>query len=548
MSQNNPFIFSNETRKHNLQILKTKPFDLLIVGAGINGAGAARDAALRGLNVALIDKDDFSSGTSSSSSKLIHGGLRYLETYQFKLIYESSKERRVLQKVMPSLIKPCKFIFPVYKNSKPGIFLISCGMWLYDVLATFRNNGLHKIYNRKSFSVIEPMLNKEGLVGGASYYDCIADDSRLTIENAISAHLNGAVCANYIKASSILSRNQNLSTINAVDTISGDKFEIKAKVIVNCSGPWVDKTLSSLKKIESKKIRPTKGVHFIVKRDKINNNNAIVMKAVKDNRTTFVIPWDKFTLVGTTDTDYDADLDNVYATKKDIEYLIESLNILFPEAKLSKDDIISSYAGLRPLVYEKGKNESAVSREHKIFIDDNIVTIAGGKLTTYRPMVKELIDAVIKNFPFLKEKIIKPVKTSEACLETREEFSYREKLEKTKLTSETTIYLRKNYGKNILYILDLIIKNPSLGEKLEEDLPNIKAEVPYAIQHEMSYSLIDFYRRRTQIFLCAKSQGLDSIQFVADQHASALFWDDNKKQEMIDAFKEYFRVHNKFRK
>ena len=289
-------------------------FDLLIVGAGITGAGAARDAARRGLRVAIVDQDDVASGTSSRSSKLVHGGLRYLEQGEVSLVFEAVAERRVLQQIAPHLVNPIPFLLPVYKDSRRGMFTINVGMWLYDGLSLFRSPKMHESLSRKEVIKVEPSLRSEGLRGAPVYYDCATDDARLTLETLLDAVKAGAVVRTHTKVTQLVRENGLVSGAVVEDRLSGEEYTIRAHVVLNATGPWSDRTCSLTGESAAPRLRPTKGIHLVVDSSRLNVNHAIVGMHPSDGRVFFTIPWGEQTYIGTTDTDFQGDPSDVYAT------------------------------------------------------------------------------------------------------------------------------------------------------------------------------------------------------------------------------------------
>ena len=384
--------------------------DVLVIGGGITGAGIARDAARRGLKVAVVEQRDLAFGTSSRSSKLVHGGLRYLESYEFSLVFESVSERRVLMDLAPHLVNPLGFLFPVYKGSRQSLFVINAGMWLYDGLSLFRSPKIHKKLKPKEVAELEPAVKQEGLKGAPLYYDCSTDDARLTVETALDAVAHGAIIATYARVESFL-KDDNGRIQGAVVKCqtTGELKEVRASVVVNATGPWTDKTMAMSGTRKGNLLRPTKGVHIVVEFDKLPIQHAVVCFHPTDERVLFALPWGDRTYIGTTDTDYQGDEAEVAATLTDVDYLIEASNTYFPNHPVERADVIATWAGLRPLIAppsdgdgdedaEDGGevSESKVSREHQILVgQDGLITIAGGKLTTYRKMAGELVDTAV---------------------------------------------------------------------------------------------------------------------------------------------------------
>ncbi|MHA2364367.1 MAG: glycerol-3-phosphate dehydrogenase [Candidatus Hodarchaeales archaeon] len=533
---------SNQTivsRSQTWKRFASEEFDVCIIGGGITGAGIVRDAALRGLKVALIEKKDFGWGTSSRSSKLIHGGLRYLEHYKFGLVKESLRERVVLMKIAPHIIHPLPFLIPIYKGEKPPAILMRLGLFFYDFLSIGKRVGRRSWIKSKRAIELEPNLRSEGLKGIGKYFDCQMNDSRLTLENILSAQNLGAVLLNYSEAVSFRTDNGRLSAVLVRNLETQEETEIRAKVFVNAGGPWADSICKMENPNAKRKLANSKGSHFITK--KKFSDNAIVI-ALKDGRIVFVLPWGSdYSLIGTTDTFYEDDIDNIYCSEEDLEYLIEGVNRFFPSIPLSRDDILSTYAGVRPLVYDekKGADASDVSREHKIFTSDNgLISIIGGKYTTYRKMGKTITDLVVKKLK--KQKQLPD--SIEKCLTDKlplfggdihdwEDYFWSESkdlTDKYKLPDDIVPRLLGIYGSKLNVVLSLGEENEDWLTRLLPDHPYLKVQVIYAIRFEMARSLDDFFWRRTFFFL---ETNIDScLDDVAKLFASELEWDEEKME------------------
>src|SRR2546421_3688829 len=380
--------------RRNLYALGTEVFDVLVVGGGIFGAGIARDAALRGLRVALIDKADFASGTSSRSSKLIHGGFRYLEQAACRLVMESCRERQVLRNMAPHLVKPLPFLLPVYQGDKRSLGKMRVGMALYDALALYRNYARHRGLSARATVDQEPNLARTGLLGSILYWDCQEDDARFCVENILHAVRLGAVCVNYCELSGFVRSGESIAAASVEDRIGHEKTEVRAKCFINAAGPWVDR-VAGLAGAGNSYLKPTKGVHILL--PKLSEHHAIAFQAKRDGRIMFVLPWNDCSIVGTTDTDYSGAPDDVRAEAADIEYILSEVHALFPEAKVDYGDIITTFAGLRPLLYTgNGSKPSARSREWQIIHHgSNFMSIAGGKYTTYRAEAEKIVDELL---------------------------------------------------------------------------------------------------------------------------------------------------------
>jgi glycerol-3-phosphate dehydrogenase len=381
--------------QRNLTALTEATFDLLILGGGIFGAGVARDAALRGLRVALVDARDFASGTSSRSSKLIHGGFRYLEQHDFALVAESCRERRILREIAPHRVKPLPMLLPVYYGDARPLWLLRLGMTLYDILALYRNIAAHRTLSREAALELEPSLRDAELHGAIRFFDCQEDDARFCIDNILHAAKLEAVCANYCEVIGFRQEGGAIAAARVRDALSGAAFEIRARVFINAAGPWVERVaaLAADPAGAAPRLSPTKGVHILLPR--LTNSHAIFFQGRKDSRMMFVIPWHDCTMVGTTDTDFHGDPASVAADAADVEYLLDEARSLFPHRRLAASDVITTFAGIRPLTASDSANPSARSRDHQILrTGKNLLSISGGKYTTYRRIAQQAVDEV----------------------------------------------------------------------------------------------------------------------------------------------------------
>ncbi len=545
-------MYENERRKFSRDrctfSLEQESFDLLVIGGGITGAGIARDASMRGLKVALVEAKDFGSGTSSKSSKLLHGGIRYLEKLELGLVFEASRERRLHSDLLaPNLSIPVPFIIPVYPWSPHSLPAVSAGVALYNALSLFRNHGT-AYYGRDSLLAEEPSLENTGLKGGVAYYDVVMDDARLVLENVRSAVEYGATAVNYMAVRGFeKDSNGNVRGVWVRDVSPlakkladqnlgrGADVLVRAKAFVNATGPWSD-YIRRLDSPASKPIlRPTKGAHLVIPNEKLGVHHAFVLTAKKDNRVFFTIPWYGRTLVGTTDTDYDprtdGDLNSLKVNANEVDYLLEGVKRAFPGANVGPDDVHSSFAGVRPLVADpKAASESSVSREHKIFKEDSgLYTIAGGKYTTYRTMAKEMVDLVVRDLAKkfrefgssrLKQSstdlhAIIPPEASGSDDEGTHRMGVLE--EYGSLLGESTVaHLQGRYGSRWKDVARLAVGDKALAERIVPSEPDILCEAAYARSDEMAISIEDFFRRRTMLALKAPlEQHLDRVELVA---------------------------------
>ncbi len=521
--------FCQSTRNARLDSAPGSVYDVLIIGGGITGAGIARDAAMRGLRTALVEKDDLASGTSSRSSKLVHGGLRYLEHYEFGLVFESVSERALLRRLAPHLVRPIPFVFPGYKGDRVPLAMMEAGVTLYDVLSFGRTYRLHRRHNKRSTSSLEPALRTAGLKGSLMYYDCATDDARLTLATALSAHDHGAHIFTRLRADEIRSASGQVEGIEATDLQTGDPVTLNARVVICALGPWTDRFMALNRTTHRPLLRPTKGVHIVVPRDRLPVNHAVVITGPDDGRMMFAIPWDTHTYIGTTDTDFDSNPDDVYADTADIAYLLDATEHAFPGTGLTADDILGTWAGLRPLVDDDAERTSSVSREHQLVVsDDGLITIAGGKLTTYRKMGAEVLEAA-RNLLKSKGVHLDSCTTHTAPLVGGGTPAEAAELERA-LGSELCDHFRDRFGSDWDAIGRLAADDESLCQPLEEGLPYVMAEIVHAITEEGALTLDDLLGRRTDILLKARGLGLECLDRVADVAARQLEWDHERTE------------------
>src|SRR6202171_896461 len=368
--------------------LSGEQFDVLVIGGGITGCGVARDAAMRGLRVALFEGDDFASGTSGRSSRLIHGGIRYLETAQLHLVHESIRERQTLLRIAPHIVKPLAFTWPIYRGARVGKVKLSAGLLVYRLMAAGRSRR-HFTLNAAETIAREPALGGTGLTGGAVYYDACTDDARLTIVNALSARENGATVANHTRVTDLLRENGKAIGAIVKPRHAREPHGVRARVIVNATGVWENSFIADER---ARRHRGSKGVHISVARERVGNRDALTLISPVDGRVMFCLPAGPQTIIGTTDTWTNESPETVHPSLEDVDYLLRSANTYFPRAQLKRDDIVSAWAGIRPLVRASSTNPSAISREHSILSDSwGVINVTGGKLTTYRAMAAEIV-------------------------------------------------------------------------------------------------------------------------------------------------------------
>lgn len=526
-------------------------YDLVIIGGGIVGSGAARDAAMRGLSVCLIEQRDLAFGTSSRSSKLVHGGLRYLEMGEFSLVFEAVSERRVLMEIAPHLVQPLGFVFPVYHGARHGVFTINLGMWIYDGLSLFRSPKIHRNLSPAEAAAEEPALRSADLQGAPLYYDCSTDDARLTLENAIDAQRHGATVLTWTKVVAIHRDGAGKAVgVRVRDQISGEERDVGARSLLNATGPWTDQTRRMVG-ADRPLLRPTRGVHIVIDAARLSLRNAVVCYHPTDRRILFAIPWQDRVYIGTTDTDDTADPAEVRASAADVRYLIDAGNHYFPDAKLQTSDVLSTWAGLRPLIDAgQGGTASSVSREHEILVDPSgMITIAGGKLTTYRKMAGELVDRAVALLRLTGEKdrmkSLKDAHTARHPLpgavgwpedddRARVEQAIRDACP-AEVDADTARLLCNTYGMRGVDVARRMAADQSAAARLLLDRPERMAQIDFAVEQELARRLSDVMIRRTQLYFRDRDQGLGAVAAVAARMARLLGWDDARRaQEITD--------------
>lgn len=469
------------------RLVKTA-YDLLVIGGGINGAAIAHLAAKRGLKVALLEKGDFASGTSSKSTKLIHGGIRYLENFELDLVYESLKERHVQLAAAPHLVKSLPFVIPVYQGDKRPLWMMQLGVFLYDFLAGRYRIKPWRNLSREEVIRLEPGIEQEGLKGGVLYYDAQMDDARLCLENVLMAAQYGAHVANYVKVVSFVKENGRVAGVRAHDRFGHKEIEVRAKRVICAAGPWTNELLRLDIPKAKKKVRTTKGIH-IVYQGRISKH-AILIGSQSDRRIFFVIPWMGNSLIGTTDTDYVAGPDGVEVEQKDIDYLMRESKRVFPALDFSPSKILATFAGLRPLI-RKGGSSYKVSRKHLFYsAPSGIIFVVGGKYTTYRKVAEDCMNRIHKIYE--KEKFT--VYGSGVIPETADAEAMRSGVDREVVRS-----LMDLYGVRYKDVLKLIEKDPRLKEKILDAPPVIKAQIVYSVETEMAGTLEDIIDRRLSL-------------------------------------------------
>ena len=546
---NNFSYFNRENITNNLQ---STQFDLLIIGGGITGAGIALDAASRGMKVALIEKNDFASGTSSKSTKLIHGGLRYLKQFDFWLVKEVGTERAIVHDLAPHLVVPEKMILPLIEGGTYGSWLTSIGLKVYDILASVEGEDQRKMLDKEEALNKEPLLPKSILNGAGYYAEYRTDDARLTIEVLKTALNYNAKALNYVEATEFIYEEKKVIGATVKDNLSNNTFDIKAKYVVNATGPWVDNLRQKNHSKEGKRLHLTKGVHLVVAHEKLPVKQSVYFD-VPDGRMMFAIPRGKVTYFGTTDTNYQKDKNNVTTNLVDATYLISAVNNMFPEINLTLDDVQSSWAGLRPLIHEEGKSASELSRKDEIFVSNTeLISIAGGKLTGYRKMAERIVDLVAKKYQHRFDKEFDEIKTKEITLSGGTFKNYQEvqsytdaiynRIAEVDFNQKDAEYLVHNYGKQTDIILQKF--DDLMHDNMQEKM--IKAEVWFTVNHEMTCSPTDFFMHRTgRLFFDTHSVFLFK-KFVLNEFKNIFSWDDETASNYAEELEKYLKTATTF--
>ena len=514
--------FSSNNREKLIKEISSSFFDVLVIGGGITGAGICLDAASRGFKVCLVDMADFASGTSSKSTKLIHGGLRYLEQFNFKLVKETGTERAILHNLAPHIVKPEKMLLPITKEGKLGKFSTSLALKIYDYLAKVDNSDKKKMLSKKDTLNCEPLLRNKNITGGALYSEYRTDDSRLTIDILKKSYTYGALPINYLKFEKLLYKNEKIIGAICEDILSNKKINISSKTIINASGSWADEVLNEKKK----KLVLSKGVHIVIPFKKLPLKQSIYFDAL-DNRMIFAIPRNKTIYIGTTDTFFDRKKDRLRVLKKEVKYLIDSANKFF-SVKINNNDILSSWVGLRPLIREKNKQVTEISRKDEIFISKNgLITIAGGKLTGYRKMSERVVDLLCnKLFNLNKKCITKNIKLFDTSFD-----EYLNKGKKLNASHKDLIKIYNIYGSKGIQIFE--IQNDYNSKIKNERL--LISELIYCLKNEMCHNLIDFFTQRNAMVYFEIERINSSVDFIKKPYMKFKnISNDEWKKELCD--------------
>jgi len=543
--------FSWRTRSASLEKFRQEVFDVLIIGGGITGAGLALDAAARGLKTALVEKRDFAAGTSSRSTKLVHGGLRYLEHFDFGLVREALLERALLTRIAPHLVEAYPFVIPIYRAANRNYdhpLKMRAGLFLYDLLAGRHNFAKHRRLGREEALKLAPQLDPRGLQGAFLYYDARTNDARLVIEVIKAAHAHGAAIANYTRVGHFL-RDANGKINGALlhDELSGQQTGLSAGVTINATGVWMEETikldgqrLNGLKK----KIRPAKGIHLTVAADRLRVGAAWLIPSLTGHRFYFVVPWEGRVNIGTTDTDYEGGKDSPQAEAEEMTEILNAVNSYFPEAQLGPSDVISAWAGLRPLITDaNAKDTTAVSRKEEVIeTADGLISIGGGKLTTYRAMAEHGINLALERLGLAaNDKTTADIPISGGEMSRVElEMTAKQIAQHYELPMDITRHLIFTYGSNFDILIRLMREDEHLRDRLVADLPIVKAEIVYAVRNELAVTLADALTRRTRLAILAGKEALQCADVAAALMAKELGWNEAETARQIALLTDEF--------
>ncbi len=537
----------NPSTRATIWDLSARRFDLLVVGGGATGAGIAREAALRGLSVALVERGDFGSGTSSKSSRLIHGGLRYLEHGRFAMVRESLAERGVLLRTAPHIVRQLGFLFPAYRGDRVPRWKTALGLTVYDLLALGGNVRRHRAMSKRGVLDHEPLLKDQGLAGGALYWDAQCDDARLTLATVRSAAAHGAVVANYTCVTAFELENGRIAGAILEDQLTGAQGTVLARAVVNAAGPWVDVVRRLEDPGAAPTLGPTRGSHVMVPRSRIGHHHAITFLSPIDGRVMFVLPWGDRSYLGTTDTESAESADHVTPTEADMLYLLRSVNALFPAARLGLEDVSFSWAGLRPLINSAASTPASRTREHLISVGPRgLISIAGGKLTTYRRMAIDTLRRVnqILRLPAIDPDPMKSRSATEP-LPGGDAFKVDALFARgvaRGLSEPIVAHLVGQYGSEVPILYDVTSEWPHLKEPVHPYHGAVGAEVVHAVRTEYARRLDDVLFRRLSIAHETPDAGLAAVETVSRLMGKELGWDDTRRREESERYRELARA------
>lgn len=518
-------------------------YDLLIIGGGITGCGVAYEAAARGARVLLLERNDFAFGTSSRSTKLIHGGIRYLKHADFRLVREGVHERQNLIDAAPHLVHPVQFVYPVHQGDPDPLFMLGMGLILYDLFAGKRNLLKHRVYRGRNLLSQEPLIREDGLTGGALYADCLTDDARLTVEVAKAAARRGATLVNYVEVTRFIYDDDGAGArkaagVEAYDRLTGQTHTFRAGAILNATGPWVDR-VRALDEPDCRPIlRPTKGSHLTVPHDRLPVRHPVVIHGA-DKRMMFAVPRDGFTYLGTTDTDYKGDPATVLCDRADVAYILDAANRIFPSARLTEADVVSTWAGLRPLAAtSETAGPSQVSRDYKLYVSGSgVVSVAGGKLTAFQAMAKaiaqRMLPALARGEVALELAGAVPAPTAAEAAAMGREYG---------LGGEQVLELWSRHGAQTADVLRYARADLGQGR-----VRMLAAEAAYAVEQEFATNLADVLHRRTAQMLFSRDNGVEAVEAVASVMGTLLGWSSEERAAQVEAYHHEVGLMNSWR-
>ncbi len=531
--------------KRDFDAIAREKFDLIVIGGGIIGTGIARDASLRGIKTLLIEKEDFGYGTTSRSSHLIHGGLRYLRTFEFHLVGQDLREREVLLKIAPHLVYPYPFVIPI--STLYYQVALSLGVRMYDVMAAGKSLPSHQHLSRRETLEMEPELAEiKGLKGAILYYDCQAPfTERLGVENVLCASEHGATVINHAQLTGFLRDGNDVCGIKILDCLSGETYKVKARLVVNAAGHWVDCVRDLLHGGPASTVRRTKGIHLLTPK---LTNKALVLFSPIDGRLFFVMPWLGYTFIGTTDTDYHGDLDAVCADEADVAYMLKGLHQAFPE--LREEDIIYTTAGLRSLAHIGGEKASNITREHKVLDHKRrdgivgLISVLGGKITAYRAVAKDAVDTACRKLNIEARCTTAEVPLPGAPSVTMDKVAKAAK--ESGLPVETVKHLADFYGSRFSQVLKLAKHDKRAGQPICPHCKDILAQIEYSVKEESALTVSDFLLRRSAAGL-ESCQGLDGVETVAQEMGRLLGWSKAEQQRQVEVYRDHAALGQHFR-
>jgi glycerol-3-phosphate dehydrogenase len=530
--------FSPETREAAFAALAGAEFDLLVIGGGITGAGVARDAALRGLRVALIERNDYAAGTSSRSSKLIHGGIRYLQQGDVGLVRESALERARLRAIAPHLTVPIRMVMPTYGRAAQA--KLGLGLWTFARLVSLAPEERHEVWTREEALAHEPLLDGSRLYGAVAFTEYLTDDARLVLDTVKGAHETGAVCVNHVAVTG-LAPAPTRTAVDVRDTLTGRTGRVAGRAVVNAAGPWVDDVRALAGALDGRRLHLTKGIHLVVAHERLPVRQIVVMQA-SDRRSVFAVPHGDCTYLGTTDTDYGKPSECPEVTGEDADYLLGAANRTFVGPPLTRGDVLTAWAGLRPLLHEEGKRPSEISRKDEIMTagDQGLISVAGGKLTTHRRMAERVVDLVCRRLggPFVPSRTdAVPLPGGTGGVAALARVEERLRVELPRLSALGVARLVRLYGTGCERMLARVARDPAGARSIAGESSVLAAEIQEVLEEEMSLTLQDLLERRTRLLLFDRRQGLDSLEAAAAMAAARLGWSAARVADEVDGYR-----------